>query len=174
VEEKSAVESVGFPTLEAEMGALGINGLAGEGETKTPSRATGKRVLVCGGRDYDDQDHIWNTLVAIDLESRIDVVIHGCATGADTAGVVWAQKTGRKHAPFQADWREHGKAAGPMRNQRMIDQGKPDLVVAFPGGRGTADMVRRAEAAGIEVRRIAPKGMPNFEAEIARLQGGVA
>lgn len=46
----------------------------------------------------------------------------------------------------------NGKAAGPIRNQRMLDEGKPDLVVAFPGGRGTADMVRRAKAAGVPVR----------------------
>ena len=46
------------------------------------------------------------------------------------------------------------KSAGHIRNQVMLDKGKPDVVVAFPGGRGTADMVRRAEGAGIEVRRI--------------------
>lgn len=52
---------------------------------------------------------------------------------------------------FPADWRKYGKSAGPLRNQQMIDEGKPDLVVAFPGGTGTADMVRRAKAAGIRV-----------------------
>lgn len=115
------------------------------------------RVLVCGGRDYDDRDHIWNTLTAIDAEKRIEVVIHGAATGADSEGMIWAQAMpGCKHAPFRADWRTHGKAAGPIRNQRMLDEGKPDLVIAFPGGRGTADMVRRALAAGVEVREIAP------------------
>jgi hypothetical protein len=113
------------------------------------------RVLVCGGRDYADRDHIWNTLCAIDAECRIEVVIHGCATGVDSEGMIWAQTTGKKHAPFKADWRNYGPGAGPMRNQRMLDEGKPDLVIAFPGGRGTADMVRRAKAAGVEVREIA-------------------
>jgi len=54
---------------------------------------------------------------------------------------------------FDADWKL-GKKAGPLRNQRMIDEGRPDLVVAFPGGKGTADMVRRAEAAGVKVLKI--------------------
>jgi hypothetical protein len=109
------------------------------------------RVLVCGGRDYDDRDHIWNTLTAI---PDVTCIIHGCATGADSEAMIVAEALGIKHAPFRADWRTHGKAAGPIRNQRMLDEGKPDLVVAFPGGRGTADMVRRARLAGLPVRII--------------------
>jgi len=52
---------------------------------------------------------------------------------------------------FDAEWHRHGKRAGPIRNQRMLEEGQPDLIVAFPGGHGTADMVRRARQAGIEV-----------------------
>jgi hypothetical protein len=55
-----------------------------------------------------------------------------------------------KHVEMKPDWKRHGPAAGPMRNQRMLDWG-PDLVVAFAGGKGTADMVRRARAAGVDV-----------------------
>lgn len=51
-----------------------------------------------------------------------------------------------------ADWGRYGKAAGPIRNQEMLESGI-DLVIALPGGRGTADMVRRAEGAGVPVRR---------------------
>lgn len=112
------------------------------------------RVLVCGGRDYDDRDHVHNTLCELDIErGPITCVIHGCATGADHEGMIWAQMmadSGRDivHAPFEPDWHKHGKTAGPIRNQRMLDEGKPDLVIAFPGGRGTADMVSKAKAAG--------------------------
>ncbi len=110
------------------------------------------RVLVCGGRHYADRDHIWNTLTALDEQrGPFEVVIHGAATGADSEAMIWAQTLGLKHAPFQADWRTHGRAAGPIRNKRMLDEGKPDLVVAFPGGRGTANMVKQARAAGVEV-----------------------
>jgi hypothetical protein len=113
------------------------------------------RVLVCGGRDYNDRDRIWNTLCEIDASQKIDTVIHGGATGADNEGMIWAQTMDRLHAPFAAEWRRFGNRAGPIRNQRMLDEGKPDLVVAFPGGRGTTDMVRRAKAAGVPVREIA-------------------
>ena len=113
------------------------------------------RVLVCGRRDYNDSDRIFNTLYQIDADrGPIKCVIHGCATGADTQGRVWAQHHERNHAPFRADWNAHGKAAGPLRNARMLAEGKPDLVIAFPGGRGTADMVRRAKAASVEVIEI--------------------
>ena len=121
------------------------------------------KVLVCGGRDYDNRDHVHNTLCRIDAErGPIYCVIHGAATGADHEGMLWAQMmatTGREivHAPFVADWHQYGRAAGPLRNQRMLDVGKPDLVVAFPGGKGTADMVRRAKAGGIEVLEITDK-----------------
>ena len=54
---------------------------------------------------------------------------------------------------YPADWQKHGRAAGPIRNQQMLDEGKPDLVVAFDGGRGTADMIARAEKAGVRVVR---------------------
>lgn len=66
----------------------------------------------------------------------------------------WALAVKVKGATYCANWTRDGKAAGPIRNQRMIDEGKPDLVVAFPGGRGTADMVRRAKAAGVKVMEV--------------------
>lgn len=121
------------------------------------------RVLVCGGRDYTDTDHVHNTLCEIDARrGPISHVIHGAATGADNEGMLWAQlmaDSGRTcvHAPFAAEWRRYGKMAGPMRNERMLVEGKPDLVVAFPGGRGTADCVRRARDFGIEVMEVAPR-----------------
>ena len=111
------------------------------------------RVLVCGGRNYNERGHIWETLYNIDVtRGPIDCIIHGAATGADSAAMLWAQMTKRvKQESFAADWKTHGKGAGPIRNQRMLDEGKPDLVVAFPGGKGTADMVRRSRIAGVEV-----------------------
>lgn len=114
------------------------------------------RVLVCGGRDFLG-DEAWNlvmeTLSAIHAETPITAVIQGGASGADRLGRYWAEMRGIKSVTVPALWAEHGRAAGPIRNQRMLDDFKPALVVAFPGGRGTADMVRRAEAAGVPVQR---------------------
>lgn len=110
------------------------------------------RVLVCGGRNYSDEAKVFAELDAL----APDVVIEGGAGGADGLAWLW---TRRKLGPgrlltFKAEWDRDGRAAGPKRNQRMLDEGKPDLVLAFPGGRGTADMVRRAKRAGVEVREI--------------------
>ena len=122
------------------------------------------RVLVCGGRKYTNREHIHNTLCDIDAErGPITRVIHGGATGADDEAMIWtclmASIPGRdiKHIPFVAEWHKHGRAAGPIRNKRMLDEGKPDLVVAFPGGKGTANMVKIAESAGVEVIKIEAK-----------------
>jgi len=113
---------------------------------------SGLRVLVCGGRDFADANLLWQRLeYAQELHGKIAVIIHGGATGADSLAAEWANRERIKAICFNANWRKYGKRAGPLRNQRMIDEGKPDLVVALPGGRGTADMVGRAKNAGIGV-----------------------
>lgn len=108
------------------------------------------RVLVCGGREYGDLDRV----VAVLDEINPTVVIEGGARGADACAWKFTKMRGVERLTFPADWSRDGKAAGAIRNQRMLDEGKPDLVVAFPGGNGTADMVRRAKRAGIEVKEI--------------------
>lgn len=107
------------------------------------------RVLVCGGRDYRDARHLYRVLDR--LSPKPSIIIHGDYSGADELAKKWARLRGVGDAPFPANWAKHGRAAGPLRNQQMIDEGVPDLVVAFPGGTGTADMVRRAKVCGIKV-----------------------
>ena len=109
------------------------------------------KVLVCGGRDYQDYRTVFQTLSCLE---GVTLIIHGGALGADTWGERWAYDYEVPCLRFPARWKAHGKAAGPIRNQQMLDDGKPDLVVAFPGGAGTADMIRRAEKAGVPVRKI--------------------
>lgn len=111
-----------------------------------------ERILVCGGRDYADQAMLFS---ALDMEAEagpINAIIQGdCPTGADKLARMWAISRNEHLDRFPADWQAHGKAAGPIRNQQMIDVGKPTKVFAFKGGRGTADMIRRARGAGIAV-----------------------
>lgn len=106
-------------------------------------------MLVCGGRDFADYDHVRETLDAF-IDLGITELIHGGANGADALAARWAKEADVCTTVFNADW-SIGRAAGPQRNQRMLDFGRPDVVVAFPGGRGTADMIRRAKAAGVPV-----------------------
>lgn len=113
------------------------------------------RVLVCGGRDYGDAERVQEVLDALDRETRISYLIEGEAPGADTLARQWADARWIPVLKFPADWEKHGKAAGSIRNRQMLDEGRPDLVVAFPGGRGTANMVDQAERAGVPVRRVA-------------------
>ena len=109
-----------------------------------------KKVLVCGGRDYDDWGVLYDTLYDL-LEDGPIVIIQGGAKGADFLAKVWAKHMIQESHEYPANWKTYGKRAGSVRNQQMLDEGKPDLVVAFQGGHGTADMVRRARKAGVEV-----------------------
>jgi predicted Rossmann-fold nucleotide-binding protein len=109
------------------------------------------RVIVCGGRDYADKEAVWRVLSEIDDTEGILAVAHGGATGADSEAAEWAARMRITTVAYKARWKQEGKAARPLRNQRMLDQFKPDAVVAFPGGRGTADMVRRARENGVRV-----------------------
>jgi len=106
------------------------------------------RVLVCGGRDFKDKDFVFAVLDHLNRHRPITDVIHGAARGADAFAHEWAYQHRVRMWPYPAAWKRDGNAAGPIRNQRMLDEGKPDMVVAFTGGRSTADMVRRAKAAG--------------------------
>ena len=81
-------------------------------------------------------------------------IVQGGADGADRLAAEWCWDHGLPVGTFNADWKAHGKAAGPIRNQRMLDEAKPDFVIAFPGGTGTADMCARAEAANVKVYRV--------------------
>jgi hypothetical protein len=108
------------------------------------------RVLVCGGRYYSDHVFVWRVLGKLHAATPFECLIEGGAGGADTLARRWAQEAGVALLTFPADW-GLGKKAGPLRNQIMIDEGKPDLVVAFPGNTGTADMVRRAKQAHVQV-----------------------
>ena len=109
------------------------------------------KVLVCGGRDYKDWNFFKEVMLATHRRRQITSIIHGNALGADTMAQIWAEREKIEVTKFQAEWRKYGKRAGPLRNARMLSDGKPDLVIAFPGGRGTSDMIKQAKAAGVEV-----------------------
>lgn len=114
-------------------------------------RKTDIRLLVCGGRDFNDQSSVFAHLDAIHDDRRISCIISGAASGADHLAYNWARDRGVEVREFPADWKTHGRAAGPIRNRQMLSEGRPDAVVAFSGGRGTADMKKAARAAGIPV-----------------------
>ena len=111
------------------------------------------RLLVAGSRDLTDRAQVFRVLDWVHARTPVSVLIQGGARGADSLAKEWAESRGVPVESFPADWGKHGKRAGPLRNARMLREGCPDLVVAFSGGRGTADMVRQAEAAGVRVIR---------------------
>lgn len=132
------------------------------------------RVIVCGGRMFGEvpdflppeelegakckaageRAFVYDTLDRYDLS----VIAEGGADGADRMAREWAKIRTVRCLRYYAHWHLHGRGAGPIRNQRMLDEFKPDAVIAFPGGKGTADMVRRAKAAGVRVIEVEQEG----------------
>jgi hypothetical protein len=112
-------------------------------------------VIVCGGRDYSNQQFLFRKLDELQIErGPFDVVVHGDAKGADRHAHNWALLRGIVPIPVPAEWDRHGKSAGPIRNRRMLTDYDPDLVIAFPGHEGTADMIKQAKQASVEVIEI--------------------
>ncbi len=113
-----------------------------------------RTVVVCGGRDYWHHAHISKVLGKLHAEHPIDEIVCGGASGADASAVSWAKHHEVDVRIFRAKWKKFGLAAGPKRNALMLDVAKPSLVIAFPGGAGTADMIKRAKEAGVEVLEV--------------------
>lgn len=108
------------------------------------------KILVCGGRDYDNKQKVFDMLNFLHPAE----VITGGATGADSLADQWAMENTKIRHIFPADWAKHGKSAGPIRNALMLQEGQPDLVIAFPGGKGTENLVKGARILGIEVNEV--------------------
>ena len=125
-------------------------------------------ILVCGGRLYGwnatnesgfrtknfEEVKLFNDTLDSYYQKGTVRLVSGGAKGADRLAEEWAKYRQVPIYIFHAPWIRHDKAAGPVRNQMMLDEATPDLVLAFPGGDGTADMIKRATKAGIEVKEI--------------------
>ena len=106
--------------------------------------------LICGGRGFSDQemfDAVMSDLVG--AWGMPAAIVHGVGGKADAMAGAYAHRYALTEHRCPADWEKHGRAAGPIRNQEMLDRHKPKVVVAFPGGKGTADMLARSRKAGI-------------------------
>jgi len=112
------------------------------------------RVLVTGGRNFTDRQRVFYALDQFHKKHGITLIIHGNALGADASAHAWALM---RHVPVEAcpaDWKAWGRTAGAIRNTEMLTTHKPDVVIAFPGGNGTADMVRKATRLMVTVHQV--------------------
>jgi len=113
------------------------------------------KLLVCGGRDYNNEKMLY---AALDLLNPAQIV-HGDCRGADKMASTWAVENNipqYNYAVTPEDWDRYGKGAPVVRNQQMLDEQKPDMVLAVQGGAGTQDMMRRARMADVVVFRLVP------------------
>ncbi len=114
-----------------------------------------KRILICGGRAYGDSARFAQIMTEVrPYLAKSFCIIQGGANGADRLANMWAFSEGCPVIEMRANWNYYGKAAGLIRNRWMLEFATPDLVIAFPGGAGTRDMIRQAKSAGIDVYEI--------------------
>jgi len=111
------------------------------------------RVIVCGGRTFDDYELLERELDTMHERHHFTLLIHGASYGADRFAEKWAKSRQIEIESVPANWKRFGKQAGPYRNAEMLRR-KPDMVIAFPGGKGTADMVSKAQAAAVPVVKL--------------------
>ncbi len=128
------------------------------------------RLLACGGRYYEDAELVGIVLDRIHKETPISVLIHGDAAGADRLADAWAKRVGVPIERYPADWHNLGRPAGPIRNGIMLRDGKPDMVIAFPGDRGPADMVDKARRVGVIVEHAAREAKDAHAALVADIR----
>ena len=109
------------------------------------------RILCCGDRHWKDY-YVIHARLSVYKDKDV-TIIHGNALGADRMSAQVAIELGLSIKSFQAEWARYGKAAGPIRNQRMLDEGRPDLVLAFHNdirnSKGTKDMINRTKRTSI-------------------------
>lgn len=112
------------------------------------------RLLVCGSRYWKPLNPVKRELKRL----RPTVVIHGGANGADSLAGIAAKELGIMVEVYYAEWDLYGRSAGPIRNIKMLKEGKPDLVLAFhediKKSKGTAHMIAIAKKAGVKVKLI--------------------
>lgn len=110
------------------------------------------KVIIAGGRDFDDYDRLRKTCAHFLRDKAQVEVVCGNAKGADTLGALFANQCGHTVKYFPADWDQYGKAAGYIRNHEMARYA--DALIAFWDGesRGTKNMIEEAEKLGLPVR----------------------
>ena len=133
-------------------------------DTRSPSpvkrHVDRMRVIVCGSRTWSDRDTIAERLRELaDVSDHVTIVHGGCERGADLIAHEEADKLGFLVEMHKADWSLHGRAGGPIRNEKMGSLGA-DLCIAFKNGtsRGTRNMVRVAQRLSIPVEVISADG----------------
>lgn len=132
---------------------------------------SGRKVLVCGGRSYENRAEVFSTLDGVHSVDEIVLVVHGACSektkhgirrlrGADRWAQEWAITREVPYFGWPAPFSKMGGPGGPWRNGKMLARWEPDLVIAFPGGKGTASMISKARNAGVNVMIVDSEASP--------------
>lgn len=111
------------------------------------------KIIVCGGRDYENFEVVESILDKIHKKHVISTLIEGGCRGADSLAAIWANNNGVNRITCHANWQFHGNKAGPIRNKFMLSL-NPDGIIAFGGGKGTGNMLHLARSKGFKTHEV--------------------
>lgn len=110
------------------------------------------KVIICGDRNWTDYKMIEAFIVTLPKDT---IIIEGDCKETDQLSGLIGKKYGYEVISVPAEWKKYGRKAGPIRNQEILDEYKPDLVVAFHNdiehSKGTKNMIDLAIKAGVHV-----------------------
>lgn len=107
------------------------------------------KLIIAGGRDYQLTEADYAKLNDLHHSHKVALVISGTASGADSCGEFWAEVNNISVERHRPDWERWGKFAGILRNTDMAVAA--DALAVFPGGKGTANMLKQAQERGLRV-----------------------
>jgi len=128
------------------------------------------RVLVCGGRHLENVDAVHRELFRFHWRIPITVIIHGGVTGAGAIAEAWARRNRVAVVRYPPNWECLGKRAEKLRNDFMLADSRPAFVIAFPGGRNTADLVAKASAVGLPVHYSVEENRADYPRQVSVLE----
>lgn len=124
--------------------------------------------IICGGRTYSDWDTFEKVLNKLHERFDIEQVISGGAKGADMLAEKWCIKNGIFNIIVHANWQEHGRRAGPIRNAAMLRH-HADTCIAFPGGIETSNMIEQATRADLQIITVDARGGYAYHESVEQL-----
>jgi hypothetical protein len=109
------------------------------------------KTIIAGSRTINSYDLVVRAIHESGWTDEITEVLCGMASGVDLSGKAWADAHGIEVKQFFANWRAHGRSAGPRRNEMMVRYADALILVWDGKSPGSSDVLRKAKVQGLRI-----------------------